>query len=659
MVRQLTAIMFTDMAGYTALMQQDERRAKLSRDRQRAVLESHIAENGGRILQHFGDGTLSVFSSAISAVRCAIAIQEGLRAAPPVPLRIGIHTGDVVHDDEGVFGDGVNVAARIQALSVPGGILVSGKVHDEVKNHPDIRTRSLGTFNLKHVQDPLQVFAVVNDGLAVPTESELAPARMSKSKSVAVLPFLNLSADPENEFFSDGITEDVISALTRVNGLKVTARTSSSAFKNRAADIRQVGEQLGVTHVLEGSVRRAGSRVRVTAQLICAEDGYHLFAENYDRSLEDVFAVQEEIASSIVARLADHLSPVRTSGEDRPIARRHSHDTEAHVEYLKGRFEFGRSSPESARRAIRHFERSVEMERLHSQGSVGHRECALPYAGLASSYVFLGAIGHMPAENAFGSAESAARHAIELEPDAGASHVALAMVEMFHHWNFDAAYHSLQKAISLTPGSPDAHYVFSLYLSAMGEYEDAVEEARTAVQLDPLSTSYNNWLAHGLANADRLEEARAHIERTIAMDPNFRSATETLGWIHVREGDYEAAAAAFELLPGKAGLSYASASDRGYVYAKLGRMEDARRMLAMLTARQEAQPEVTLDWDFAIVHEGLGDREKALQHLHRAVDRRMGSVIMMASFTSLRGMRGDPRFHALLDRVGIPHPAVA
>lgn len=649
MVRQLTAIMFTDIVGFTVMMQQDEHLARRSHERQRRVLEERIPERGGRILQLYGDGSLSVFRSAIDAIRSAVSIQEALRGAPPVPLRIGIHSGDIVYDDEGVFGDGVNVAARIQALSVPGGVLISGKVFDEVKNHPEIETKSLGAFNLKHVKHPLTVFAVTNGGLAVPRAAEME-ARRRRQKSVAVLPFVNMSSDPDNEFFSDGVTEEIINALTRVNGLKVTARTSSFAFKGHKEDIREIGERLGVTHVLEGSVRRAGSRVRVTAQLICARDGYHLFSETYDRSIEDIFAVQDEISQTIAQQLAPYLGPVQTSEETtRTVTTHHSHDTEAYAEYLRGRFEWARFTPDGARRAIAHYERSIAMDPL----------CALPHTGIATAYVFLGAVGHLPAAEVFPKAEAAALKALELEPDAGPSHVALASVRLFFNWDFDGAYRSLQKALTLTPGSAEAYHVYAFYLEAVGDFEEAVEAARAAVQLDPLSGSFGDMLAHGLAAAGRLAEAREEIDRTLQLHPHFRSAIETSGWIHARQGNYEAALAEFERLPEEAGHEFAGVADRGFAYARTGRSEKAHAMLRLLDERRRRYPSIELDVDYAIVYEGLGDRDKAMEHLNRAIDRRVGTVVLLASFSAFADAQADPRFQALLDRIGLPRAVAA
>jgi adenylate cyclase len=615
MVRQLTAIMFTDMAGYTALMQEDEDSARVSRDRQRAVLDDSIGRYGGRVLQYYGDGTLSVFTSAIEAVRCAIEIQESLRQEPPVPLRIGVHTGDVVHDDQGVFGDGVNVASRVQSLAVPGGILISGKVFDEVKNHGGIQTHELGSFTLKHVKHPTRVFAVSNEGLAIPSDTDLAPQRAKRERSVAVLPFVNMSHDADNEFFSDGITEEIINALTRVNGLKVTARTSSFAFKNHNEDVREIAEQLGVTHILEGSVRRAGSRARVTAQLICAKDGYHLFAQNYDRSIEDIFEVQDEIARTIVGELADHLGPVRVSERERRLSQGHSHDSEAHTEYLKGRFEWGRFTPEGARLAIEYFNRSIEMD----------ADCALPHAGLATAWVFLGAIGAAAPQDAFERAKQSAERALQLEPDIGESHLALASVRLFHDWDLQGAYHAFQKAVTLIPGSAETHYLYSLYLRATSEFDEALEEA----------------------------------EQVVRRDPRFRQAVETVGWCHALKGDFVAAARMFERLPELASNEFAAAGPRGWAYAKLGRMEDVERMRSLLDIRQEAQPGVLLHADYALLHEGLGERDQAIARLHKAVDERMGGMIFVHTFPAWRGALSDPRFQELLERIGIPQVAIA
>jgi TolB-like protein/class 3 adenylate cyclase len=288
LLRQLAAIMFTDMTGYTAMMQEDEQRAKILRDRQRQVLESLIPAHHGKIIQYFGDGTLSIFGSAIDAVRSAIAIQKELQQEPKVLLRIGLHSGDISHDKDGVYGDSVNLASRIEALGVPGAVFISDKVFDEVKNQNEIKTALLGKFNLKNVKRQVEVYAIANGGLVVPSAAQIS-VKAGSEKSIAVLPFVNMSADPENEYFSDGISEEILNALAKVEGLQVTARTSSFSFKGKNEDVRQIGNKLGVTAILEGSVRKAGKKLRITAQLINTADGYHIWSENLT-AISNIFA---------------------------------------------------------------------------------------------------------------------------------------------------------------------------------------------------------------------------------------------------------------------------------------------------------------------------------------------------------------------------------
>ena len=652
MVRQLTAIMFTDMVGYTALMQEDEHRAKVSRDRQREVLERFISERGGRILQFYGDGTLSVFQSAVAAVESAVRIQEELRDSdPPIPIRIGIHSGDVVHDENGVFGDGVNVASRIEGLGVPHSILISGKVYDEVTNQTGIRTRGLGSFNLKNIKYPMTVYAIANEGLEIPPESAVGSGRVAQAKSVAVLPFVNMSSDPENEFFSDGVTEEIINALTRVNGLQVTARTSSFAFKNTNQDIRGIAQRLAVTHILEGSVRKAGNHVRVTAQLICAEDGYHLTSEAYDGTLDDIFGLQDEIARGIVEQLAAHLGPVPTSetaAAAEGLVHAHSHDTEAYAEFLRGRFAWAKWSPDGAREAINHYQRSIELD----------PECELPYSGLSKAYIFLGATGHLLPEEAFSRAEAAASTALGLEGSAGEAHSAMGLVRLFRHWDWEGAYRSFQKALSLTPGSAEVHQLYGMYLRTLGDMEAALDEFQAALQLDPLSLPIRLAHAEGLSFAGDVDRARDELETILEEDPSFRAATEQLGATKILAGDVEGALELFESLPLLARHRYAGASVRGYALALLGRRAEALEMLDLLEKRARDHPEVTLSMDFAFVHQGLGDHDRTFEYLDEAADKKLGVLVFLYAnpFWSDQ-LRADQRFDALLERIG--HPKLA
>ncbi|MGB0424714.1 MAG: adenylate/guanylate cyclase domain-containing protein, partial [Flavobacteriales bacterium] len=257
--RQLSAIMFTDIVGYTALMQSNEKKAAQLRARHRKVFEEQHKLFNGRIVQYYGDGTLSVFNSAINACECATQIQLILREGDPLPLRIGLHLGDIVFDKTEVYGDGVNVSARIESLAVEGSILLSSNINEELKNQESISTVFMGSFDFKNVNEPLKVFAIDQEGIVLPKASELNGKIFTPNKSVAVLPFVNMSSDPDNEYFSDGMTEEIINALSKIERLKVTSRTSSFYFKNKSLPIKKIAKELNVSAILEGSVRVSGN----------------------------------------------------------------------------------------------------------------------------------------------------------------------------------------------------------------------------------------------------------------------------------------------------------------------------------------------------------------------------------------------------------------
>jgi TolB-like protein/Flp pilus assembly protein TadD len=649
--RRLSAIMFTDMVGYTALVQRDEPRARRDRDRQRAVLDREIHSRGGRILQFYGDGALSVFDSAIEAVTSAVAIQRELSEEPRVPLRVGIHTGDVVHDDEGVFGDGVNVASRIQSLGTAGSVLISAKVFDEIRNQPQLSAVSLGEFTLKNVQRPVEVFGIATPGIAVPAKSALPSTKMQARRSVAVLPFVNMSADPENEYFSDGITEELINLLTRVNGLQVTARTSSFAFKGRHEDVREIASRLGVTLVLEGSVRRAGDRVRITAQLIDAADGYHLFSETWDRQIADIFALQDEIASAIVESVQDRLQPERklTAQMNERLDRlaefveTRRTNPEAHAYYLHALHEYNKWTPEALRRCIALIEQSLAID----------PDFAPAHAALSRAHGFMASTGQAEVAS-WQAAESAARRAVELDPALGDGHTALAMCELFYHWDADAAYHDIQKGLGLAPGSAVARHAFGVHLIVIGEPERAVEEMEMAVRLDPLSLLILYSQAWALLECERYEEVLALCDRILETDPMFRAAYEGKGFALMRLGRNEEAARFFERVVEITGDPYKGLAPRGFNFGVMGRTDDARNALAMLHERARRHPEQSLEIDMAIVHGGLGELDDTFRWLEAAAQKRLAEVLFSVNSRLFwKELRTDARYWDLIERHGL------
>ncbi len=643
LTRQLAAIMFADMTGYTAMMQEDEQKAKQLRDRQRLALEKFIPGHNGRILQYFGDGTLSIFNSAIDAVRSAIHIQQELLKEPRVLLRIGIHSGDIAYDHQGVYGDCVNLASRIEALSLPGSVLISDKVFDEVKNQPDIRTSLLGKFSLKNVKRQVDVYAVVNDDLIVPAGNELG-VKPGKEKSIAVLPFINMSADPENEYLSDGISEEILNALTHVEGLQVTARTSSFLFKGKNEDIRQIGIKLGVSSILEGSVRKAGNKIRITAQLINTADGYHIWSETYNGELDDIFRLQDEISQKILNRLRENFS---LAEKKQPVIKASTENIDAYNLYLKGRYYWNKSNPESIRKAIEYYEEAIAVD----------QDFALPYCALSYCYSFMGSAGLMPPTEAYPRAKDYTLKAIELDPSHAESHLSLATIKFYHNWDFKGAEQSLNKAVSLSLNSSLINQVHGWYLIAKGDFKKAIEKMEQAVMLDPLSLPLLANLADAYAFDGRFEEALAQYDKVLEMDPSFRRGHEGKGIVYLAAGEPLKAIEHLEQYHKLIGHPLKGVSSLGHAYAAARQTEKAMECLDKIRQREETEQGVLLHMDYAFLYSGLGDLDKAFYYLNKTYDERIGiaclGMIFCIRYPMLKELRSDPRFNQLIDRIEI------
>ena len=640
-MRQLSAIMFTDMVGFTALMQDDEHRAKSTRDRHRDTLRRSIEKHGGEIVQFYGDGTLSVFGSAVDGVASAVEAQQALQQEPSIPVRIGLHIGDINRDEDGIYGDGVNVAARIEGLSVPGAVMISGKVFDEIKNHPGLPATALGEFDLKNVRRPVRVFAISAPGLVVPDPESMAARSGPPEKTIAVLPFVNMSADPENEFFSDGISEELINALTRVEGLQVTARTSSFAFKGKTKDVREIGRKLGVSAVLEGSVRKAGDRVRITAQLVDTQDGYHIFSRVYDRVLEDIFATQDEISLEIVNELRATLPE---NGDERPLVRQATEHSEAYDSYLKGMYCWNQWTPDAAIQAIDHFARAVELD----------PEFARAWGGMARSHTFLAAMGRSAqCSEAYGCASSAAERAIELDPEIEDSHVALGLVRLFNDWDLPAAEVSFLRAMAINPDSVDVLHGYSLYLQASQRPEEAIIVLERAVALDPLNLPVHDYLGRAHLSCGHYDEALTHFNRVLELDPEFRSAFEGKGWTYLHMGRLDDAIGTFEHVRALTPHPKGGITPLAYALAVAGREAEAEDLVAIIEEREQEEPDVALDLDLATIFSGLGREEEALDRLRRAADKRIGSLVFLRSWPSWTKLGEMSGFEAFMEEHGL------
>ncbi|HCD53762.1 MAG TPA: guanylate cyclase [Balneolaceae bacterium] len=641
-IRLLAAVMFADIVGYTRFMQEDEGKAKSLRDHQRKVLENYILEHNGRIMQYYGDGTLSMFGSAIEAVNAAKKIQQVLgQEEPKVPLRIGIHLGDVVYDDEGIYGDAVNIAARIQGLGIPGSVLMSEKIFDEIKNHPGLRVEAFGKHELKNVFQPIGIFALAHKGLEVPSQSYIENLTGTFENSVAVLPFMNMSSDPENEYFSDGITEEIINALVKHKGMSVASRTSVFAYKDQSKDIRKIGEELNVATVLEGSVRKFGNRVRVTAQLINTSDGFHKWSENFDRELKDIFEVQDEIARKI----SDELKNSFNLSSSKKVYEASTDNVVAYNHYLKGRFYWNKRTPDAVFKAIEYYELAISECDTYTKA----------YSALANCYSFLAAIGFVTGNEALKKAEAYATKALELDNNSSESYAALGIVNLLFKWDFPEAEACFRKAITLDPDNIDARMGLGYHAMIVGNNEKMVRYFKEAVSLDPLSLPAKQELAKAYNIMGNDKKALAIYNEIFDLDKLYIPAYAGLTAVYINMKDYERAEETIRKAITISGKDMDSIPLLGYIEALKGNKEKAYRILERMKQVEQENHNLNLVIGQALIYAALGDKERTLQSIEQAVDERFGAVLFLHTIPTFDPLKNDPDYVRIFQRLCPEH----
>ena len=657
--RTLAAIMFTDVVGYTAMTHENESAALDRLEDHRRLMRPLFASHGGREVKTIGDAFLVKFGSALDATLCAVAVQSAmndrrLATGDRLSIRIGIHVGDVIESQGDVLGDAVNIASRIEPLAEPGGVCVSEQVYDQVKNKVPYPMVKLPHRELKNVSEAIEVYRLV-----MPWEQgeKAQEAERYPPNRIAILPFASFSSDPEDAFFADGVTDEIISAAAGIGGLSVISRTSVIGYKGTTKKVREIGKELEVGSVLEGSFKKAGNRIRVTTQLIDVADDRHIWAQNYDRTLDDVFAVQSDVARQVAEALKVRiLSPEMARLEKRP-----TESSEAYSLYMKGRFLWNKRGLVDIRGALKYFEQAVAED----------QSFALGYAGQADCYVLLKNNFNIEPERNLELANKMVAKAVELDPDLAEARATKGLI-LNSQFRLVEAEREFKRAIELKPGYATAHQWYNQLLLTTRRWEEALREIGKALELDPLSpiiiTNHTTCLTtlgrveealRELESAERLgvanlnmedsrillllflgrdAEAKECVDRALAAYGRDVGMLDLLGHCEYLKGNFAEARSAWEeaVEEGKKRSSDTKgfAADFALLYHTLGEEEKAARYAAEVRALPEATADdavskSTLEGYLCL---GLLDKEGFFANLSKLTEANG------AAFTSMRFM---------------------
>ncbi len=613
MERRLAAILAADVVGYSRLIEADEGGTIAAfKAAQTELIDGRIAEHKGRLFKLTGDGMLVEFPSVINAVACAAAIQRGMRergAALPsesrIEFRVGINVGDVAAENGDIFGEGVIVAARLESIAEPGGIAISESAREHVGNRLDLVFEDLGEQNLKNMARPIRAYKILLDA-AEPAGAREPAFRKKDRPSIVVLPFKNMSGDPEQEYFSDGITEDLITDLSKIAGLYVVARHTAFSYANKSVTVKQVVKELGVAFVLEGSVRKAGTRVRITGQLISGENGDHVWAERFDRELTDIFAIQDEITHAIVEQLRIKLQPQELSS----FGKARTANVEAYTYYLRGRKLLHRGAKSYYQLARRMFARAVELDPDYARAYAGIADC--------DSFLYLQSTERIAIA---GILETSAK-AIALDDNLAEAHAsrgfALALGQ-----RFGEAVVEFEKAIALNPNSFEAHYFYGRGCVVQGEREQAVAHFERAAEIKP-----------------------DDYQCLCLMMPIYQALGRDAESKHAARRGIERAERALELQPDNPRPAYLGAS----ALVVLGEVARAKEWIS--TALAIDPHDMLTQYNSACVYAGLGEIELALNLLEKSLPHGIHDWAKWIRHDSdLDSLRSHPRFQSLLEKV--------
>jgi len=629
--------MFTDTVGFTASTQADEGRTLDLLRQQAELLRPLLALHSGREIKSTGDGFLVEFDSALKAVQCAVGIQRRIYERnseanfAPIRIRIGVHLGDVVQNGSDILGDAVNLAARIEPLAEPGGICVSGAVYEQVRSKVPDKFERLEPKAMKGIQVPMDVYRVLLPwtGNGANGQSD-GPGSLDRNR-IAILPFANISPDSADEYFADGLTEELIANLSLVPGLKVIARTSVIGYKKTEKKVATIGKELGVGTVVEGSVRRAANRIRVTVQVIDVTTEEHLWTAKYDDDLDDIFSVQSDIATKVATSLPGSLERGKTPVPELEKPK----ETEAYLSYLRGQSLMWKQDEASLRQSIEFFQKALKSDPSYARA----------YAGMARAYIGLGTEGYIPWIDSIKQGILAAERAIAIDSDLAEAHGLRAELAFMGDDLADILHREVRRALELNPNLAQAHSMLSALAGSLGVVETYVSQAEEAYNLDPLSPLTIRSLGNAYFFTGRFEEALAHWKRNLEQAPLEAHRGLADCYLHAR--DYEKAETAVRELERIFPGNDATYLCRGYLAALQGDRATAMRIVAKLS---ETPPEGYSRQVSSIgyIYYALGDLDRYFAYMSQAAREHTLQLIRVRLSPMLAAARKDTRLLELL-----------